>query len=184
MYPKFGISKLSENDIKRIRSMGSREILQYFDVPVIEVPMIIVKIRRKIEATHIKIMPFKGMIELIKELKALGFSCGILTSNSQSIVAKFLRENSLENYFEFIESDANIFSKSGRMRKIVKRYDLNEKSIYIGDEVRDVQAANRSNIQSIAVTWGFGGVVALRQSNPNKIIEKPNQLLKAIEELS
>jgi phosphoglycolate phosphatase len=58
-----------------------------------------------------------------------------------------------------------------------------EQAIYVGDEIRDIEAAKRSNIKVIAVSWGFNSKEILAQHEPDFLIDEPKQLKEAIASL-
>lgn len=51
-----------------------------------------------------------------------------------------------------------------------------ETAWYVGDEVRDVEAARGAGMRSIAVSWGFNSEMALRAAHPDYIAASPNEL--------
>lgn len=53
--------------------------------------------------------------------------------------------------------------------------------IYIGDETRDIEAAKKYNIASIAVSWGFNESSLLEKSRPDLLTNNPAQILPYIE---
>ena len=52
--------------------------------------------------------------------------------------------------------------------------------VYVCDETRDVQAARKAGLRSIAVTWGFNSRKALEKAGPDFIIDQPDELLGII----
>ena len=50
--------------------------------------------------------------------------------------------------------------------------------MYVGDEARDMEAARRAGVHSVGVTWGFNNRSALEKANPEKLVDKPKDLLK------
>ena len=51
------------------------------------------------------------------------------------------------------------------------------KAYYIGDETRDIEAAKKNHIKSIAVTWGYNSETALEKYDPSYIAKTPKDLL-------
>jgi len=49
--------------------------------------------------------------------------------------------------------------------------------IYIGDEIRDVHAAQKAGVESGTVTWGFNSQELLSSANPDHIWGKPEEIL-------
>lgn len=58
-----------------------------------------------------------------------------------------------------------------------------EEVIYIGDETRDIEAARKSYVKAIAVSWGFNSKEVLAEQNPDFLIHQPQELIKVIENL-
>jgi phosphoglycolate phosphatase len=47
---------------------------------------------------------------------------------------------------------------------------------YVGDEVRDVEAARGAGMRSLAVSWGFNSESVLRASHPDSLAFEPSEL--------
>ena len=101
---------------------------------------------------------------------------GILTSNTQENVKQFLYKNEL-NFFDFIRTGKSVFGKSHMLNKIIKQRHANKNDVfYVCDEVRDIEAAKKSGIKSIAVTWGYNNKDALIKENPDFLTDTPDEL--------
>ncbi len=53
----------------------------------------------------------------------------------------------------------------------------------MGDETRDIEAAKKSKIKIVAVTWGFNSSNVLAQHQPDFLIDIPQQLTEIFEDL-
>ena len=75
-----------------------------------------------------------------------------------------------------------LWGKSHHLKTLLKthEFDLN-KTIYIGDEIRDIEAAHKVGIRIAAVTWGYNSKKALESYHPDFLITEPQQLLNLIE---
>jgi phosphoglycolate phosphatase len=51
-----------------------------------------------------------------------------------------------------------------------------EKVIYIGDEIRDAEAARAASVAFGAVTWGQHSVDALRAQNPDEFFNRVEEI--------
>lgn len=54
--------------------------------------------------------------------------------------------------------------------------------MYVGDEVRDIEACQKVGIKIAAVTWGLNTKEALERYHPDSLIDKPQQLLDLVNE--
>jgi len=48
---------------------------------------------------------------------------------------------------------------------------------YVGDETRDVEAARKAGVKTIAVTWGFNGEDILKKQKPDYLARRPEELI-------
>ena len=102
---------------------------------------------------------------------------GVLTSNSKENVEKYLKKRKITE-IKFVYSNSNLWGKSKSLEKIIKEQKLNpDETMYVGDEVRDIEAAKNAGVKSCAVTWGFQDKELLATVGPDFLIEKPRQLL-------
>ena len=120
--------------------------------------------------------PIQGMCEVLHQL-AQTHHLGIVTSNSAETVDQFIRLHDLPR-FEFIHSDKTLFSKGSILKKVVKQHNINpEITLYVGDEVRDIQAARASRMPCLAVTWGLNSREVLQKHQPYAIVDRPQELI-------
>lgn len=74
-----------------------------------------------------------------------------------------------------------MFGKSRLLKKLMKEKKIpHADPIYIGDEIRDVEAAKKAGIKVIGVTWGYNTKMALLTSHPDHVVEKPEELKSII----
>ncbi len=128
---------------------------------------------------------FATLPEVLTELSYLNCSMGIVTSNTTENVTLWLEQHKLCHLFDYIHNESSCFGKKNIIKNLIKRNKMDKsKTIYIGDETRDIDAANQCDISSIAVLWGFNSELALKKSNPNIIVKTPNDMLTIIANLT
>jgi len=129
-----------------------------------------------------KIKIFPGMKNLLKNLRDNNYRIGILSSNMQKNVNKFIKINQL-NFFDIIFCESNILGKDKTIKKMLKKHNLKtEEIIYVGDEIRDVEACKKVGIKIIGVSWGLHTFEALQKNGVDYIVKKPSEILKIINE--
>ena len=123
----------------------------------------------------VKIYP--DIKEVIKKLNK-HHKLGIVSANTKENIQKFLKKNNLEFCFDFIYNYPLIFGKSRVFKKLIKEKKLKKEDlIYIGDELRDIEASKKAGMNIISVTWGFNNKNILKKENPNFIADKPEDIL-------
>lgn len=173
---------LSENEIDDLRHKWPKQIIKDLGISVFKLPKIILEAQNELAKSINLVKPFKGMKEVISDLDKKGILLGIVSTNSRENIEIFLKKNGM-NLFDFIYSSPAIFGKAARLKKAIKEKKLNiDKVVYIGDEIRDIEAARKIRIKVAAVAWGFNPPEVLKKYQPDFLINKPSDLLQIIPE--
>lgn len=136
------------------------------------------KFRKMMARQFSNVKPYPDMIHVIKKLGSI-YSVGMITSNSRKCVRTFLRKYDISEDFMFVRANVSLFTKAWRIKRIIRRYKLQKSEVVmIGDETRDVIAAKKAGIHSIAVTWGINSRELLAKEKPDFIAANPKQLIK------
>ena len=147
-------------------------------------PMLFLRGRRNMEVTMNKMQPFAGMPELIRKVHAEGHELFIVSSNSVKNIHKFLHHHHLHTYFLEVYGGVSIFGKAPALRQLFKEQNIEAKdAIYVGDELRDIQACKSVGLRIVAVSWGFANKQELENLKPTAIVDSPNDLMSYLEEI-
>jgi HAD superfamily hydrolase (TIGR01549 family) len=174
---EFGFKSATKEELAQLSNLNSWQILQYSGISIFKFPLLIRRLKAELhsEVPHIQLFP--GIKEVLLELKKRGFQLGIITSNSRENVLGALEKNGLQDTFTFIYSGST-FGKHKVINKWLRIENIHtEKVVYVGDEIRDIDAAKKTGIKVIAVGWGFNSPQALAAQNPNFLIERPQELI-------
>lgn len=149
-------------------------------ISIFKLPIVARKIRFEMNKEIVNLKTVVDLKDTLVHLKENGCTLGILTTNSRENVTEFLKKNDLE-LFDFVYSGRAVFGKSRLLKKLMKEKKIpHEDPIYVGDEIRDVEAAKKAGIKVIGVAWGYNTKNALSKSNPDHIVEKPEELKSII----
>lgn len=180
MAPEFGFRRLEEPDVPLARDMRTRELIKFLGIPATRLPKISQRGKEELNLRMDSIQPFNGMVDILRSLHADGFRLGILTSNSEENVAVFLKKYSIE-IFDFVHTSSKLTGKARVVRKILKEHKLKPKHVLlVGDEVRDIEAAQETGIHMAAVTWGYNSRKSISELNPDHLIEAPEELRELV----
>lgn len=176
---QYHFRKVEDHEIESLRHLSSRELVRFLEIPFYKIPKLIPLLRQQLLQEMPSLRPFDPMPQIIERLYQATCVMGILTSNSVENVTIWLETHNLRQYFKFIHIESTYFSKGYLLKKTLKKYNIDKsKAFYIGDETRDIEAAKKNGIQSIAVTWGYNSEKALAPWQPTYIIQKPEELLR------
>jgi phosphoglycolate phosphatase-like HAD superfamily hydrolase len=177
---EFGYKQTTLEELAQLKNLNSRQIIDQSGISIFKLPFLIRKVKVELSKEIQRLSPIPGIKEALTDLKNQGNSLGIITSNSKDNVMAFLGTNNLQELFNFIYSGTT-FGKSKVINKLLKQENINpEEVIYVGDETRDIEAARKSNIKAIAVTWGFNSKQVLAEQSPDFLIHQPNDLIEVI----
>jgi phosphoglycolate phosphatase len=179
--PDYGIRQVEEHEVADLRHLSLKEILSKLNIPKRRVPSIIARGTGMMRANIDRLQLIDGMKEALTDLRNHTDSFGILTSNTTANVDIFLRNHSIRDLFEFVSSTSKLTGKARHLRAIRKTFSLsNDEMLYIGDELRDVKAAQKAKIPHAAVSWGFNSRESLAAAKPTYLIDHPVEFLHNI----
>jgi phosphoglycolate phosphatase len=170
---------LTAKEVEDLRGKSLKQIIKYLKIRSWQIPRLIMKAKRQIALRVADIHPFPGMPAVLRQLHEDGFEMYILSTNSPDNIARFLKANGINDCFANIYGDIGLRGKAAGLKKIIKRQKLDKDNcLYIGDEVRDIEAARKAAIKAVAVGWGFNYPKTLKAAMPEAIVLKPKELLK------
>jgi phosphoglycolate phosphatase len=180
---EFKFRKIEQNEIEGLKNLTSKELIRYLQIPIVKLPKVMRQAREYMRNEMPVLSAFIDLPEVLAELHQMDCSLSIVTSNSAENVTLWLERYKIRHLFNFIHSESSYFGKKHSLKKLIKLHKMDSlKTYYIGDETRDVEAAQKCKINSIAVSWGFNSLEALNCSNPDYIANKPRDLLTIIKE--
>ena len=183
--PRFGTPVVTAADIERMRQQTLREIVAEVGVPMWKLPWILRRVRQELRQEVPTIAPIAGVIEALSELRARELRLGVLTSNSRQNVEAFLRSHQLDELFEIVATEASIFGKQRLLKRCLKQHRLHlERTIYVGDETRDIEAASAVGMRSVGVSWGFNTRERLLTCGPDGVAGEPGELVELLLEIA
>ena len=175
---KYGYKRL-DGDINT--HFSALQLVKLAEIKFWKLPYLIYQLKKKLseKADEIQLLPEAK--ELIMKLSDAGHELGILTSNSFKNVKAFLKKYELDSYFIYTRTDVSLFGKRKALAKTKKL--LNKKIIYIGDELRDIEACRKNNIPIVSITWGLNSYEALEEHNTGFVAKNADEAYSLIEKI-
>lgn len=179
--PQYGVKHADKIQLEDLKDKSVLQLLKLLEIPLYKIPFILNHGRELLEKNLHKVKPHAGMLPLIKKLHENGYRLGILSSNSTKIINKFLSIHKI-TYFDFVHSEKNLFGKGQALVNLLKTYNLEKDTVlYLGDELRDIDACDKAGVRIVSVTWGFNSKKVLQKHNKKYVIDEPEQLLKILD---
>lgn len=182
--PEFGYPETTQAELTQLQQLSTWDNIKRSKISIFKLPFLLRRLRQELSQEIQKIHVFDDIPEALMGLKEQGYSLYIITSNTEENVQAVLERYELLSLFQQIYSRSSLFGKARLIRKLLKQENLSpQQAIYVGDETRDIDAAQRAKIRVIAVTWGFNSAQVLDQHNPDALVYQPNELISAIHKL-
>ncbi|UXY14108.1 HAD hydrolase-like protein [Chitiniphilus purpureus] len=169
---QYHFRRIALSELELIRDMHAGALIQHLQLPLWKVPLV-ARAFKRLMAQHIEqITPFEEIAQILLELHENGVRLALLTSNSRSNVAQVLGAPILA-CFDHLQCNSALFGKRAKLRRILRDSGVAPgKALFIGDEIRDLEAAGREGVASGAVAWGYTSADALQHAKPHHFFKQ------------
>jgi phosphoglycolate phosphatase len=177
---KYHYRHVSQEDIHKLKGIPLPERLKRIGLPAYRIPAISLEFLTLYRQSLATLKPVDGARALLHALKAEGVGLSVLSSNSVENIASFLRPNDMA-LFDHIFSSNNLFGKDRSIKRFLRQFSVEKgELLYVGDELRDIEACKLAGVKIVAVTWGFDPTPLLRSGAPNFLANSPDDVLKTV----
>ncbi len=177
---EFKYKKIPWENIEVYKKYSMTQMIRKLHVPVLKIPTIISRGKRKYNQLIPFMVPIEGVREALLTLRQQSVTLGILSSNSKENIMLFLENNNML-VFDFVYSTSRLTSKNTALIKLIQEEKLEKQNIvYVGDEIRDITAAKKIPVSTAAVTWGFNSAKSLQKNKPDFLLNTPAEMINLI----
>ena len=127
--------------------------------------------------------PYKGVEEMLQELKRKGYILAVASSKPEYYVTQILDYFKLSSYFDVVvgsEMNGARTSKTEVIEETLKRLGLGshrDQVLMVGDKEHDVLGARKAGLDCVAVSYGYGTEEELAASQPLQIVASAEEIL-------
>ena len=164
-----------------VREMNMREFLKSHDVPLYRVPFAFATFLKELGKLAANVNLNEGVSDTLQQITDPGIRQGIVSSNATENIRECLRSNKADSHFEYISGTSRIFGKERRLLAAIRHCDVKSNEVlYVGDEIRDIEASQAAGLDIAAVVWGLNSADALSNHQPTHLVSHPNDLLQIL----
>ena len=131
-----------------------------------------------------KVTPYEGIREMIAELKERGILLGVLSNKPNQQTVHVVETIFGKGTFDFMQGQKEGIRRKpdpeGFFRMLEDMKVEKEECLYVGDSEVDVAMGIAAGANLVAVDWGFRPVEVLEKAGAERIISRPEELLKYI----
>ena len=177
---RYGFRQVTDKDLEALRGQPSAAVIRSLGVPAWKMPFIANHMRQLVARDAHKIALFEGVDALLSSLAECGVTLALVTSNSEANVRRILGQENATRIAHYA-CGASLFGKASKFRTIIKATSADpRRTIAIGDEVRDLEAARKAGLAAGAVGWGYATVDLLRAQRPDHLFLSMDDIRAAI----
>jgi len=177
---RYGFRQITDSELDELRGKRTIEIIRYLGVPSWKIPFIARHMRQLVARDAHLIGLFEGVGTLLTWLAERNVAIAIVTSNSEANVRRILGEVNSRRINDYA-CGASLLGKASKFNAVIKRQGARaDRTIAIGDEARDIEAARKAGVAAGAVTWGYATIELLRAHQPDYLLSSMGDIRSAI----
>lgn len=180
-----GYEEAASADLEALRDMHPLRALETVGIPLRAVPGLVRRLRRELRRRSTEVELVDEVPAFIEALHGSGFTLGIMSSNSPTLIRSVIERSEVARFFSFVARGGAIRDRARRLSRVVRRYSgLAERWIFVGDEIRDLEAASKCDIPFVGVDWGVASLEALASAGARQIVKSWSELAEVLEFMS
>lgn len=176
---RHGFRRIDDPD--GVRGLGTVGFLRHHRIPLLKVPTLVRAVLRAQHDEIAGIRLFPGLASVLAELHDNRCAMAVLSSNRADNIRACLHANGAAGWFAAVFGYQQLLGKARGIRRVMRSAGVTARDVvYIGDEVRDIQAARQAGVPIIAVSWGYQSRALLAEQKPDHLVDRPEQLLELL----
>lgn len=160
-----GFREVAADEVAALRGLPTREIVARSGIAAWRLPIVARDFTRRMqEADEVALFP--GAADVLHRLADTGVALALVSSNSRENALRVLGPE-LAARFAHVECGMSMFGKATRLTKTMRALGVRPaRTIYVGDQVADGDAARAAGAAFGAVDWGYALPEALAACEP------------------
>jgi phosphoglycolate phosphatase len=168
-------------DPEDFRRMDLMALARAQAVPILKVPALMREYRLLQRAAGTVPRLFPGLAEGLREIRQAGCRMGVISSSAKEPIMDCLSTGGVADLFEVVVGYSRLMGKARGIRSVLKNLRLTSRdAVYVGDEVRDIEAARGAGIDIAVVPWGFNLPQLLQSHRPTYLVTSPLELVRTV----
>ena len=177
---RYRFRQVTEAELEEFRGQTNAAIIRHLEVPMWKLPFIANYARKLVARDAHKIALFEGADTMLSALAESSVAIAIVTSNAEDNVRRILG-NETSKLVSCYACGASVFGKAAKLRAVIKTTKADpSRTIAIGDESRDIDAARKAGIAAGAVSWGYATAELLRAQQPDHLFDTMDQIRRTV----
>lgn len=175
-----GFKRLERDKIEMLRGYDVREMLAHVGLPLWKAPRVAMHFKSLMGESIGRIPLFADARATLEALSHAGVTLAVVSSNATANVKMALGPEHARLVGHY-ECGVALLGKRPRLRRILARSGVaREEVLCVGDEMRDIDAAQAEGMASGAVTWGYAAPEALMKRKPTVMFSSFDEIVRCV----
>jgi phosphoglycolate phosphatase len=163
---QYHFEPIEQSEVETLRGYSVRQMIARTRMPPWKIPLLAYDVRRRMAQNIEQVQLFEGVNEMLAQLAGQGLTLAVVSSNARQNILRVLGPENAA-CFKHFECGVGLGGKPARYRKLLRQNRLAPgQALCIGDELRDLEAAQQAQIDFGAVAWGYASPAALQACGP------------------
>jgi phosphoglycolate phosphatase len=162
-----GFRRIDHADLDTLRGYDAKRLMRHVGLPLWRFPQVGLHFKSLMAANISRIPLFDGVDAMLQGLAACGVTLAVVSSNSLENVRAVLGASA--SHITHFECGVDLFGKRHKLRQLLRGAGLKpQQMLYVGDELRDCEAARAEGVPFGAVAWGYSRFDSLLAQAPEE----------------
>ncbi len=180
MAEKYGFRNIGWDDVNKMRTMSINDRCKYMGVSALKIPVFASDFYLYYKTHMDDLRLNNGIGPLVEKLHNDGYRLAVLSSNSENNIRHFFEQNNITQ-FESIICSNHIFSKDSMINRFARKNKIDkDRILYVGDELRDIEACKRAGVTIAWVDWGLDIPETVKKANPDFMVSNTDEIYNIV----
>ncbi len=177
---KYQLPELTPEKLETLKNLPIVDRFKAMRYPIYRLPRVYREMKKAYREHLPSLQPYPGIKDILAALAGRGYILHILSSNSRENIAQFLKVHQID-FFSGVTSSPGLFGKHRTINQLTRDFRIKKgEALYVGDELRDIEACRTAGISILAVTWGYDSPALLSRGNPDFMVDRPEDILELL----
>lgn len=177
---RYRFRQVGDDEIEALRGMGAGAIVRHLGIPAWKLPLVTRHMTTLAARDIAGIRLFPGIAPMLGQLAHSGVPLAIVSSNAEPNIRAVLGPE-LAGGIGRYACGASLFGKARRLKAVIRNAGVTgAATLYVGDEIRDHEAASAAGCDFAAVAWGYTRPETLAGLGPAFCFSEPADILTAL----
>ena len=171
---RHGFRRIAPTEVDALRDRSAREVMRHVGLSRWKLPWVARSFVRMMRAADIPL--FAGIEPTLEHLQRSGTALALVSSNAADNCRRILGDAHWQRLVH-VECGASIFGKGRRIARVLRATGADpDRTIYIGDQITDADAAGAAGVAFGAVAWGYATRASLERLQPTHLFDAVEDL--------